>query len=145
MKPKKIKVSDTRYPSLTQAVINQLSGEESGNHAPVENIADSLRDIALHGADGGFTGFTYTEECVQFFKDNRESILHLAEDMAEDMGENLLDMIQGFRCIGKGFSTSDIGKALWGETVCNEADSTIRNGMAWFAAEEIARELNPDL
>ena len=138
MKPTPIQISDTRYPSLTQAVITQLGSGEDALH--------SLKDIALHGADGGFTGFTYTEECVTFFNENRQDILHLAENMADELGQNLLDMIQDFKCIGPAYSTSEIGKALWDKSDDDKnATRTIQNGMAWFAAEEIARELNPDL
>ena len=128
-----IKVSDTRFPRLTRAVIRQIGDVES------------LTDVALHGADAGWTGFTYYTDTVAFFKAHKADIMALAENLAGDLGEDTLAMIAGFNCLrnlGANFSAYGISEGLSGR---GDYADIIRNAMAWFAAEEIARELNPEI
>jgi hypothetical protein len=105
----------------------------------VRNIGkESIEDVNSHGIDGGFGGFVYTRDTVAFFDKHRDAILGLAKEMADSLGENLFEMIRGFRCIGKDFSVEEIAEVLYSR---NETDaaSTVKNGMAWFAAEEVCR------
>jgi len=102
---------------------------------------EACKDIVDHGIDGGFSGFIYTRDTCAFFRRHKAAIVELAEQMADDLGEGgVLEMIQGFRCVGKNYSTSDIGKVLYGPWKDDEAHGMIGNAMAWFAAEEAARE-----
>ena len=126
----KIKVNDTRYPRLTRAILRRLDREQ-------------LADVARHGADTGWPGFTYTADTVAFYRSHKSEILDLAKSMAEDFGQGMLEMIQGFRCLNGEFSVDEIGEALYSGR--GEYADTIRNAMAWFALEEVARELNPDI
>lgn len=125
-----IKASDTRQPSLTRAVIRQTGRE-------------NLPDIDRHGVDGGFTGFTYYSDTVAFAKRHKADIMaRLAED-AESMGEaGVIVMLSGFRCL-KGLSQDDIADGLYNPK--SEHRTAIYNALAWYAAEEIASELNPDM
>lgn len=130
-----IKVEDTRYPRLTRAVLRRVS-------------RDSLEDVVNHGAAGGFSGFTYYTDTLAFYKAHKGDILALAESMASDLGEDMLAMIAGFGCLVDGsrrhqYSATEIGEALYSGR--GDATTQVRNAMAWFALEEVARELNPEL
>lgn len=127
-----IKVSETRFPSLTEAVIAQLGETES------------MPDVCNHGAAGGFPGFTYYADTLKFYADNKRDILAMLETLAEDTGTDMLEMVAGFNCLKDDhFSPAVIGEAIWsGE---GEDADAIRNALAWFALEEVSREMNPDL
>jgi len=105
---------------------------------------EACRDIVNHGIDGGFTGFVYYRDTCAFFRRHETAIVELAESMAQDMGEEVLTMIQGFKCVGKDYSTGEIGKVLYGTWKDDDAHQIIGNAMAWFAAEEAAREECPE-
>ena len=134
----KVKVSKTRYPRLTRAVLRRIDRE-------------SLEDVVRHGASGGFAGFTYYTDTVAFYKAHKGEILALAEQMASDMGEDMIAMISGFNCLSSGhngsrkpdYTPSEIGEALFSGR--GDAAVRVRNAMAWFALEEVARELNPEI
>lgn len=126
-----IKVSDTRYPRMTRAILRRLDREQ-------------LEDVCNHGASGGFSGFTYYTETLAFYKAHKAEILALAASSAEDFGQDMLEMIGGFNCLkGDKLTATEIGEALFSGRGDNA--TTVRNAMAWFALEEVARELNPDL
>lgn len=77
---------------LIRAVINQL-------HCDDGELESTLEDIRNHGIDGGFHGFIYYTDTVQFFKHNRALIVELVNDMANELGENAADMVAGFGCL----------------------------------------------
>lgn len=117
--------------SLVDAVIDQLGGGE--------DAIQSMGDIAWHGMNGGFTGFIYYSDTVAFFKANRADITQAAKDMARDLGENVMDMIAGFRCLTDDDETREsIGRCVYGGKLTDD-DDTVANALAWFAAEEVAR------
>lgn len=127
----KIKVEATRFPRITRAILRRLDREQ-------------LEDVANHGADAGWSGFTYTVDTVAFYKAHKTDILELAKQMADDCGVDMLEMVAGFRCLkGMKLSPTEVGEALFSGR--GENSDSIRNAMAWFALEEIARELHPDL
>lgn len=114
--------------------------------AVIENIGmDSVEDVNSHGIDGGFNGFIYTRDTVAFFNRHKADIMKLAEEMADNLGEDLLPMIRNFGCLSSGqypnkkpdYSQSEIAEALYNGK--SENADTIRNAMAWFAAEEVCR------
>ena len=112
---------------LKNAVIRQLGGK------------DSLEDIANHGIDGGFTGFIYYTDTVAFYKRQRKNILELAKAMASDFGQDVVSMIAGFNCLTDDDETREsIARCLWGRVT--DDDTQVANALAWFAAEEVARE-----
>lgn len=116
---------------LIRAVIRQLGG------------TDSLRDIASHGAAGGYAGFTYYTDTVAFYKRNRAEIRTLAMRMSDDFGQDVISMIAGFNCLkesteeGKRQLQDEIGRALYGKV--GEKETNVANALAWFAAGEVAR------
>jgi len=129
-----VAINDTRQPSLTRAVIRQLGGRES------------LEDVANHGADSGFSGFTYYSETEPFAQRHREAILERLSEDAQELGyDSTLAMVRSFRCLkGETITDGDLMRALCRGK--NPVDGpNLLNALAWYTLEEIARELNPDL
>jgi hypothetical protein len=126
-----MKTEDTRQPSLTLAVIDQIGDIES------------LPDVARHGADAGYAGLTYYTDTVEFAAKNRTVILARLKEDAANLGyEGVISMLASFNCF-KGMTQEEIAEGLYDEN--SEHRTTVYNGLAWYAAEEIARELNPDI
>lgn len=116
---------------LVRGVINALNGWN-------EDTRQNLRDIAEHGIDGGFCGFTYYSDTCAFFRKYREEILDLAENIADDMGIDMFSMVANFNCLkGLSLSPSEIAKALYQGK--GECAYQIFNAMTWLAGEEVAR------
>jgi hypothetical protein len=130
MTMRNVKVSDTRQPTLTRAVI-RATGREN------------LEDIARHGVSGGFAGFIYTADCVRFFRRHRKAIQQRLQEDAIDFGVDPLNMVTNFNCLKGAVNVDDVGRALYGNS--GEMCDTIQNALAWYAAEEIAREMNPEI
>ena len=113
---------------IYKAVIKQLGGKES------------LEDVYNHGADGGFSGFIYHSDTIEFFRKNKKHIVMLAEDMSNDLGEDILSMINSFNCLKDyELSNSQIGKVLYGKFSDSDDNTQIMNALSWFALEEVAR------
>lgn len=128
-----MKIEQTQQPKLTAAVIRQ-TGE------------DNLEDLARHGASGGFAGLTYYAATVPFFKRNRALILERVESMADDFGQEPLALVAGFNCLAPADNETkaSIARCLYGGRLTDK-DTNVANALAWFAAEEVAREMNPNL
>lgn len=115
--------------SLIRAVIRQFGGWES--------FKESYKDVVRHGIDGGFHGFIYHKDTVAFAKCNKESILWLCKDWAEQLGEGgIISFISTFGCL-KGETQEDIADGLYNPK--SENQTLIYNALAWFAAEEVCR------
>jgi hypothetical protein len=116
--------------SLIRAVSRQLGGWEY--------FTDSAEDIRNHGADGGWNGFIWYDDTKKFYRRNRKAILQLAEQLADDIGEDLLSMVASFNCLKcYKLTQNEVAQALYlskGEWV-----DSVQNAMAWFALEETAR------
>lgn len=112
---------------LERAVIRQLGGREN------------LEDVYNHGAGAGYCGFTYYNDTCKFFKQHKTDIIALAEDLAQDLGEDMLTMISKFNCLkNMNITPYEVAKGLDGK---GEMATQIQNAMAWFALEEIARDV----
>jgi len=114
---------------LSDAIADQL-GVEDG-----EELIQTLRDVCRGGANAGFGGFVSHKEMEEFFDDNKDELLKLVTDLADEFGFGVLEFVQGFNCIGKDWSLEEIGKVLFGDS----KDSTIIDGLCWFALEDFAR------
>lgn len=86
--------------------------------------ATQLSDIAAHGADSGWAGLTYYSDTTKLYTKYKADIWEMLIQDAEDMGENVFEMISHF---GGAKNVSDC--------------ETFENLMVWYAAERVAREL----
>ena len=115
--------------SLIRAVIRQMGGFES--------FKQSAEDVVNIGADCGFSGFIYYTDTVRFFNNNRADIVNMAKEMADQIDEGVLEMVQSFNCLGKDYSLDEIGQTLYGSK--RDVNTQIANALAWFALEEVCR------
>lgn len=127
---------------MTQAVFNQIGGDfhfEGDSVVFDDFIKGQLENTYNHGADCGITGFIYYSETVDFFNKNRKIILNRAKDEAESLGES--GMISFFKCFGcfKGLTEDNIASGLYEED--SEDETTVKNGLAWYTLEEVARDI----
>lgn len=124
---------------LQQAVLDQLGIEDPES----EDSKGTLEDISSHGADAGWAGFTYYSDTVDFFKYNRSKIVKAVEEMADGIGEQAVDMVRNFRCLGAAdYSQADVARVMYGSLrPNNDTDDLVANALAWFALEEVARQL----
>ena len=130
------------WTELQKRVIEQLSGESELN----EDNASTLKDIANYGADAGFNGFIYYNETCKFFDDNKDLIMEqLLEDRVNIGYNSLTEMLSSFRCF-KGVDTYDIEAFLINsEDESNEEQTTLKNGLAWYALESVAWQLEEQI
>lgn len=116
--------------AVARPVIRQLGGI---NSETLQSLNDVSRCSA--GAAGGFTGFIYYTETVEFWRKNRAKITALINYEADGLGENPLEMVCRFRSL-EGFSVDEIGLALYGKY--SDYLAQIYNTFAWFALEAVA-------
>lgn len=113
---------------LIRAVVRQ-----SGGWSAFQEMAP---DITQHGVSGGFSGWIYYTETIEFYAKNQALIITLAEQLADDIGyQSVQDMVKGFRCLD--VTLSEIGCTLYGNK--KQHDTQVANALAWFAAEDVAR------
>jgi hypothetical protein len=119
------------YKRLIKAVINNVGIE-------------SVEDINRHGIDAGFGDFIYYDDTVAFYKKHKKIILKMAQKMADDIGEDMLNMVVHFNCLTNkqhpktpDYTSTEIGEAIFAGH--GEYATQILNAMAWFAAEEVCR------
>lgn len=102
-----------------------------------------LKNIIDNGIQGGFPGFTYYDDTVKFFDDNRDLILDALQDDANDFGEELFSMIANFNCLKSyDFSTVDIAEAIYYNS---DNSVVIKNALAWYAAEKAVHSMESDI
>ena len=126
---------------LQQAVIDQLGYEELDKEA-----ASQLKNILNYGIDGGYTGFIYYNETCKFFDDHKSLIMEqLLEDRWSIGYSSLTEMLSSFKCFD-GLDTYNIEKFLIDtEDEDNEDQTTLKNGLAWYAAETVAFQLEEEI
>lgn len=116
------------YTKLINAVIRQLGG--------MENISD----INRHGIDGGFSGFIYYSDTHKFAMRNRDQIVDLLDDTADQLGEKVVEMVSNFGVFRNSPMDADEKRDLYMYLGGGKPEGrTITNLMAWFAAGEVCR------
>lgn len=111
-------------------------------NAVVSRIGDDcIEDVNNHGISGGFGGFIYYSDTVAFYKRYRKMINKMVFSLADDLGEDAVNMVASFRCVNDDTETrQDIGRCIYGGNLRGLSDDChIPNALAWFAAEEICR------
>jgi len=124
---KQVLAENADYKTLINAVINRIG-------------IDSVQDVNSHGVSGGFCGFIYYKETHAFAMRYRKLIVKLLEYQANDLGQEVVEMVSGFGVFRNSPMDNEDRKELYkflGGGRCQQ--STITNLMAWFAAEEVCR------
>ena len=124
---------------LINAVIENLGYDDQND----PELIQQLKDITNHGIDGGFGGFIYYSETTSFFNENRKEIIELVKDMSFNLGEGMIEMVASFNCFkDMDLTLDEIGYVLFGVDTENVNEKMIiKNGLSWFAGEEVARHL----
>jgi len=115
---------------LQNAVVEQL-----GYDSLCEDALQTLSDVANHGAAGGYGGFTYYDDTVEFCDANKEDIDQIVMELARELGESVVGLVSGFTLVDQHVVES----FLMGYKT--EEDTTIKNHLAWFALEDTAYKL----
>jgi hypothetical protein len=121
----------TELNKLQRAVYRQLGSDN------MQEFSETLQEVAKHGADGGFSGFTYYKETVKFTKSNRAEIMQQLKEDAEYFGTSVYDMVCAFNCF-KGYEADEILTAFYSGR--GDSVTTVYNGLAWYALETVAHE-----
>jgi hypothetical protein len=105
---------------------------------------EAMQDVASHGADAGWNGFTYYRDTCKFAENHLPAIRELLEDDASEFGQSIGDMVQGFRCLGGNVTHNEIDRCVYGEGLKGGDDAAcmIGNALAWYALESVARSLS---
>lgn len=122
-----VKKENSEYKNLIQAVINNIG-------------IDSVEDVNRHGIDGGFTGFIYYSETHAFALKHQKQIVLMLENMADQLGEDVINMVANFGVFRNSPMDKDDKKDLYKYLAgVKPEQGAITNVMAWFAAEEVCR------
>ena len=117
---------------LINAVLDQLGIDDD---EPADET--SLSDIANHGIDGGFSGFVYYAETMQFYADNQGLIRDQLKEDAESYGSgSAISLVMSFNCIDGETTEDEAGETLYSLN----HDQQVANCLAWYAAETVARD-----
>jgi hypothetical protein len=123
-----------RAPHIPAELIRSTVAQFGGDWLYFQESAANISD---HGAAGGFPGFSYYSDTLAFFDANRASILKMAAEMATDCGyKSSFEMMAAFNCFA-GLTDQEIFNALIDPEA--EESTTVKNGLSWFALEEVAR------
>ena len=102
-----------------------------------------VQDVNNSGAYARYSGFIYYSETHAFTIRYRKYIIMLLEEVAEQMGQNIEEMVADFGVFHKSKmdlqDRRDLYKLLGGG---KPSQGTITNVMAWFALEEVCRMFN---
>ena len=85
---------------------------------------EQIIEAGIYGADTGWAGFSYTSDCVAFYRGNERAIWKLLEEVSEQIGMKPLELVSTF-------GRSDLAVSPNG----------FANLLAWFALEEVGRWL----
>lgn len=114
--------------SLAEAVIESMGGWA--------DFTESAPDVTRHGAGGGVSGFIYYSETIPFAKQNLKTILAMAKNMADEMGDgSAFQLIAGFNCVD--LSPEEVAEAIYNPE--SENQDEVFNALAWYAVEEVCR------
>lgn len=119
--------------SLAQATIEQLGG--------LDVFIDSADDIANHGANTGWSGFTYSHDIQSFYQANKDDIIKFGKSDAADVGyESLLSMVAGFNCLKSAkLSADDVADIIYASNEDAEYYTQVIDALGWYCLEHLAR------
>lgn len=128
MKSKRQVLADNpTYKTLINAVISRIG-------------LDSVQDVNSGGIDGGFGGFVYNSDTHAFSMRYRKMIVRLLEETAEQLNQEVVEMVAGFGAFRRAPMDKEDRKELYQYLGGGKPKQCpITNLMAWFAAEEVCR------
>lgn len=82
---------------------------------------EDLKEVAQHGADAGWSGFTYYADTIAFYNKHYLLIADVLFEYADQVGMSAQDVVKGFPCLPEQPTLDEY-----------------KNAMAWFALEFVA-------
>lgn len=119
---------------LIEAIIEQL-----GHSSLDDEAKETLKDVTRGGANAGFAGFTYSADCLEFYKKNKSRIIAHLENEAKDLGQELFEMIRGFNCMkGHEIRDAELAEILYQNNYEHEMSDIIIDAVCWCVLENLA-------
>jgi hypothetical protein len=117
--------------SLQNAILKQIGISKKEFKA---NVSD------YQNAQNGISGFTYYSETHEFSMKQQKAITELLEEQAEDLGEDVINMVSNFGIFRKDPISKEDKKDLYNFLAGNKkiTQGPITNVLAWFAVEHLA-------
>jgi hypothetical protein len=121
-------------------VITALGHNPNGGRESLVELSGILADCVKHGADGGFPGFTYYRETLQFFRQNRGDIVNNIARAAAETGEDVIKMVQNFGVFrySPPPGSGEVSRPLWASARLHDDLTTLYNVFARYALEEVS-------
>lgn len=133
MKPSKYFKETGLNKELVEAVFDQLGMD-------FDDLCENASDYC--DASAGVSGFIYYSETHSFAMDNRDLIIDLLDQQADDFGYSVEEMVNGFG-VFKGSMDADDKKDLKNYLRGKEVEQgTVTNVLAWFALETVMYDLS---
>lgn len=92
-----------------------------------DNEPDTMRDLATHGAAGGFPGLTYYTDTVALHDKHEDEIWDALNEDAEDQGVTIPALIASFG------GAENVGSM-----------TQLKNLLTWYMAERIAHRITDE-
>ena len=131
-----------------QKRVNSEIASDSKDHSGEnmqERLLSRLNDISHGGQSGTISSLIYYTDTNNFFRTYKKEIVELAEQTADELGEQVLAMVAGFNGLDKQFTQSEVAKVLYGNWAETDYHQMVSNHLAWFAYETIAYNLQSQL
>jgi len=121
---------------LAKAVYKQMGCEDD------EEFFEEMNGVAscCCGAAGGFRGFTWYSDTVEFWRKNRKLIKKDMAELADSLGETVIGMVLQFKGVKADYTEEEVGKALYGN-YDSDFDS-LYNTFSFYALEEVANRVS---
>lgn len=122
-------------------VIKENPELKSVINAVINNIGmDSVSDVNRDGIDGGFNGFTFYSDTHAFAIKHRVIIAKMLEEVADNLGEDVIAMVGGFNVFSNNPMDAQDKKDLYKFLSGGKPEQgAITNVLAWFCVEEVCR------
>ena len=100
----------------------------------LDDLKTTLHDVLNHGADIGFSGFTYYTDTQAFYQANKDDIKAVLRDDARSQGKDgIYSLVAGFNCLD--LTPDEVADAMHGE---GDDVVQVENALAWYALESVA-------
>lgn len=140
-------IAEMKTNRLAKRVIAEIvsdSKDHDGENMQ-ERLLSRLNDISHGGQSGTISSLIYYTDTNKFFRTYKKEIVELAEQTADELGEQVLEMVAGFNGLDKQFTQSEVAKVLYGNWQETDYHKMVSNYLAWFAYETIAYNLQSQL